>query len=319
MKRLLQALLLFVAAVILLPPLWFLAFPADPPPELPPAGTRVELSRGVALNVLERGSGPAVVMVHGLPGSGYDWRALSPELAKRGRRAIAYDRVGYGRSDPRPDERYTLAANTAELIALLEALDLRDVTVVGWSYGGVMTMLATMGDPAPTSRIGRIVLVGTGGPDSPDAQRPELPLAMAIMNSKPVLRWRVAVPVTGVTLMKALSEIAFSGQPQPDWWLAGLRGNFARWETLMAYRGEMSGVPGPGEDDAEFSAQMIAVPTLILHGDNDQLASIAIGRYLHSLIPNSNLFEYPGGSHMLPVTHAADVADRIAAFSAPSR
>jgi non-heme chloroperoxidase len=315
MKRLLQVLLSLVAAVILLPPLWFFVFPADPPPELPPPGKRVELPSGVGVNVLDQGSGPAVVLVHGLPGSAYDWRALSPELAKRGRRAIAYDRVGYGRSDPRPDERYTPEANAAELIALLEALDLYDATVVGWSYGGVTTVIAATTDP---SRIGRIVLVGTGGPDSPDAKPPELPLAMKLMNSEPVLRWRVAVPVTGVTLMKALSQIAFSGQPQPAWWLEGLRGNFARWETLMAYVGEMSGIPGDGDaGPAAFAPATIELPALILHGDDDQLAPVEIGRYMHSLIPNSELVEYPGGSHMLPVTHAADMADRIAVFSAP--
>jgi pimeloyl-ACP methyl ester carboxylesterase len=151
MKRFLVIVLVFVAAIVVLPPVWYVVFPADPPPDLPPAGRRVELATGVALNVLEEGSGPAVVMIHGLPGSAYDWRALLPELASRGYRAIAYDRVGYGRSDPRP-------------------------------------------------------------------------------------------------------------------------------------------------------------------GDDDRLAPVSIGRYLHTKIPNSTLHEIEGGSHMLPVTHAAKMADEIAAF-----
>jgi pimeloyl-ACP methyl ester carboxylesterase len=95
-KRALVVLLVLIGALIVLPPLWYAVFPGDPPPELPPAGRRVELPGGVGVNVVEQGTGPPVVLVHGLPGTAYDWRELSPELAKRGRRAIAYDRVGWG-------------------------------------------------------------------------------------------------------------------------------------------------------------------------------------------------------------------------------
>lgn len=313
MKRALVVLLVLIGALIVLPPLWYAVFPGDPPPELPPAGRRVELPGGVGVNVVEQGTGPPVVLVHGLPGTAYDWRELSPELAKRGRRAIAYGRVGWGRSDPRTNGTYTPEANAAELVALLAALDARDATLVGWSYGGVTSMIAAMTDP---SRIGSLVLVGTGGPDSPDAEPPSLSGFMGFLYSDPVLRWRVAVPPTGIALMKLSSDVAFSGGPQPDWWLKGLRGNFSRGETLTTYRSEMMGIGAhPDADPADFAPQSIALPTLILHADDDRLAPVAIARYLHSLIPNSELFEYPGASHMLPVTHAADLADRIVSFS----
>ncbi len=68
-KRFLLVIGLLVGALIVLPPLWYVVFPADPPPNLPPAGERVDLGTGIAVNVLEEGSGPAVVLVHGLPGS----------------------------------------------------------------------------------------------------------------------------------------------------------------------------------------------------------------------------------------------------------
>jgi pimeloyl-ACP methyl ester carboxylesterase len=300
-----------LAAVIVLPPLWFAVSPAEPPPSLPPAGERVLLPGGAAVNVVAEGSGPVVVLVHGLPGSAYDWRVLAPELAGRGRRAIAYGRVGYGRSDPRRDGRYTPEANAEELLALLEKLDARDATVVGWSYGGVTAILAAAAD---ASRIDRLVLVGSGGPDSPDAEAPEMPLAMRILYSDPVLRWRTAIPPLGIGLMKAASEAAFSGQPQPAWWLDGLRANFSRWDTLITYRSEMAGVGADADSPDDFPADRLGVPTLILHGDDDRLAPIAIGRYLHAVIPGSKLVEIPGGSHMLPITHAPLLADRITAF-----
>lgn len=311
MKRILLATGLLLVAVIALPPLWFAIFPHEPAPPLPAAGRRVVMPNGAGVNVVAEGSGPPVVLVHGLPGCAYDWRLLMPELAERGRRAIAYSRVGYGHSDPRPDGRYTPQANAEELLALLEKLDARDATVVGWSYGGVTAIFAAAADP---SRIGRLVLVGSGGPDSPDAAPPEMPLAMRVLYSDPVLRWRTAVPPLGIGLMRAVSEQAFSGQPQPAWWLDGLRANFSDWDTLVTYRSEMAGVGSDAESSSEFPADRVGVPTLILHGDDDRLAPIAIARYLHSVMPASELVEVAGGSHMIPVTHAPLLADRIAAF-----
>ena len=139
---------------------------------------------------------------------------------------------------------------------------------------------------------------------------------MAFFYSAPVLRWRAAVPSTGVALMEALSGIAFSGGPQPDWWLQGLRANFARPDTLLTYRSEMFGIVDPGSEESAglFAADTIALPTLLLHGDDDRLAPVAIARYLHTQIPNSTLHEIAGGSHMLLVTHVNQVAARIAAF-----
>jgi pimeloyl-ACP methyl ester carboxylesterase len=311
MRRLLFAVLILVGAAIALPPLWFAIFPGEPPPELPPAGRYVMLPGGAGVNVIEQGSGPAVVLVHGLPGSAYDWRELSPELAKRGRRAIAYGRVGFGRSDPRTNGQYTPEGNAAELLALLEALELEDATVVGHSYGGATAMIASLRD---SSRMGRLVLVATGGPDSADAQPPMPSALLRAFYSVPALRWRTAVPPIGVALMRVLSDQAFNGQPQPDWWLPGLRANLARWDTLLAYRGEMMGV---GADaGAALVPEQIALPTLLLHGDADRLASVEISRYLASQIPGATLVEYPGASHMLIVTHAADLAEQISTFSA---
>ena len=314
MKRFLVVLIALLAALVVLPPLYYAVFPYEAGPALPPPGQRVILPGGVGVNVIEEGEGPPVVLSHGLPGSAYDWRALLPEIAERGYRAIAYGRVGYGHSDPRPGGDYTPEANARELNGLLEALGLEDVTLVGWSYGGMVAMLAALENP---SRIARVVLMGTGGPDSPEAEPPEPPFIMTLMNSEPVLRWRWAVPSTGVALMRAGSDEVFSGGPQPDWWLEGLRANFERWETLMAYTGEMSGVAG-ASIDATFDPESILQPVLILHGDDDWAAPVEIGRYLHTVIPRSELIEIEGGSHMLPVTHAAEIADRIAAFAAPA-
>jgi pimeloyl-ACP methyl ester carboxylesterase len=115
--------------------------------------------------------------------------------------------------------------------------------------------------------------------------------------------------------MRVLSARAYSDGPQPGWWLEGLRANFARGETLLAYRNELSGI-GAETAPKPFDPRAIRVPTLILHGDDDRLASIEIARYLDSVIPDSTLVEVAGGSHMLPVTHAEWLAEQMVAFSA---
>lgn len=310
MRRVLLATGLVLLAAIALPPIWFAIFPADPAPALPAPGTRVVLDSGVGLNVLDAGDGPAAVLVHGLPGSAYDWRETSDALVRLGMRAIAYDRVGYGRSDARPGNDYLPAANAAELLALLEAMDLRDVTVVGWSYGGLTAMTAAMAAP---DRIARIVLVGTAGPDSAEASVPEPSSFMRLFYSDPVLRWRAAIPPLSVGLMRALSDQAFSGGPQPDWWLAGLRANFDRWDTLITFREEMLGLTP--ESASGFDIRRIEFPTLLLHGDDDRLAPVEIARYLGSQIDGAQVIIYPGASHMLPVTHANEISKEISGFA----
>jgi pimeloyl-ACP methyl ester carboxylesterase len=113
--------------------------------------------------------------------------------------------------------------------------------------------------------------------------------------------------------MEAASTQAYSGGEMPDWWLDGLKANFARKNTLLTYRGEMFTI------DGDLEPEQITLPTLILHGDDDRLAPVAIGRYLDEVIPGSKLIETPGGSHMIPVTHAEELADAIIAFEAATR
>lgn len=300
LRRILLGVAVLTAAAIAVPPLWFTVF-RDPPPELPPPGREVVLPSGVGVNVVEVGSGPPVVLVHGLPGCAYDWRALSGSLANRGRRALAYDRVGFGRSDPRPEDiSYTVEQNARELLGLLEALDLRDTSVVGWSYGGGTAILAAHQDP---SRMGRLVLVGSAGPGIEETGPSPV---FALIYSDPVQAWLRAVPPVSRGLQAALSETAFSGQPQPDWWLPTLAANFAQPHTGRTFREEGQALGGPPPDPTGLD-----LPVLVIHGDDDRLVPLAVGRELHRRAPRSRLLVIEDGSHMLPITHADELADEI--------
>ncbi|HSG91679.1 MAG TPA: alpha/beta hydrolase [Pseudomonadales bacterium] len=305
--RFLRWLLVIVVGLILIPPFWYALFP-ERAPELPPPGTTAQLASGNAVNVLDEGEGPVVVLVHGLPGSAYDWRELTPLLNEAGLRTIAYDRVGYGRSPPRAVGTFTLRSNGADLDDLLDAMDLQDVTVVGWSYGGALAMQA-----ADDPRIARIVLVGTGGPSSDDFEPPERAPVIDFLYSMPVLRWRNAVPPVSRALQAALSDEAFSGGVKPDWWLDSLSANFQRWDTVLTYRNEIFA----DFDPTAIEPRAIDTPTLIIHAEDDRLASVQIGRYLAQTIPGAEYREVPGASHMLPITHAPLLTQLISQFVGP--
>jgi pimeloyl-ACP methyl ester carboxylesterase len=311
MRRVVLGLLVLVALAIALPPLWFRIFPATVPP-LEPAETFVALASGPRMHAIVRGEGPPVVLVHGLPGQASEWRETTALLAAHGRRVIAIDRLGYGHSDARDGDEFTFEANARELRELLTALDLQDVTVVGWSYGGGTALVAAHQEAASgeAPRIGRLVLVGSVGPGFGENAPPPI---VALIYSPPVLAWLRAVPPIGRGMQRAMSDGAYSGQPMPGWWLPGLAANLAQPKAQQAFTREgaaMASQPTP-------TSAGLALPILVVHGDDDRLVPIDVGRALAREAPGAALAEVPGGSHMLPVTEAQLLADRIASFSAP--
>jgi len=301
MKRILFSALVIVAAVIVLPPVWYGVFPEEPL-QLPAPGRRIPVGGGLEVNAIERGSGSPIVLVHGLPGSAYDWKPTLEALAARGYHVLAYDRVGYGYSDGRQGEAYTVDANARELLALLENAGLQNATVVGWSYGGSTAMAAALRDP---SRIARLVLVGSGGyTENPPTPPPGFQGAMDLM-----LPWLARVPPAERSLQAAFSQQAFGSSSPPAWWLPQLAANFQRPGTRAAWEGEGATVTWDGPDP-----EPIDRPILVAHGREDVLVPLSVADWLHERSGNSELWVVEGGGHMLPVTHADFLAHRIAAF-----
>jgi pimeloyl-ACP methyl ester carboxylesterase len=294
-----------IASLLVTAPLYYTMNP-EPVPELPPPGRAIPVSEGVAVNAIEAGprTGAPILLVHGLPGSGYDWGPLSEDLAARGHRVIAYDRVGYGHSDPRSDEDFTFAANAQELLAVLEAENLEDVTVLGWSYGGGTAIEAAKRDPG---RIGRLVLIGSAGPV--ELERP--PPLIRLLLAGPVLRWVAQVPPLRRWIQESSSERAFSEQPIPTWWLPQVAANFAVPDTARSWLQEGAQLSIDGLDPSSIER-----PILVVHGDDDWLVPLDVAETIDRLAPNSDLRIVAGGSHMLPVTHPELLGGWITDFAA---
>jgi pimeloyl-ACP methyl ester carboxylesterase len=118
---------------------------------------------GITLAVLDEGTGPAVLLLHGFPDSSHVWRHQVPALVGAGLRVIAPDLRGFGESGkPEAVEDYAVSRSRADMIAVLDALGLRRVHIVGHDWGaGVAWMLAAL---AP-DRVERLVVMSVGHPN----------------------------------------------------------------------------------------------------------------------------------------------------------
>jgi pimeloyl-ACP methyl ester carboxylesterase len=268
------------------------------------------VSPGLGVNLIEAGAGPPVVLVHGHPGCAYDWEPFMRELAQRGFRALAYDRVGYGRSDGRVPGRVTVETNAGELLALIAALDLRDVTLVGASYGGATAILAAKRDP---SRLARLVLVGSVGPGIEQRGGPPAPVVDFLVG--PVLSWTGRVPPVSRRLRAAFLRAAFAPDPVPGWYESLVEANFARPHTRKAFASEGRDLGG----EADLDPSPISLPILVVQGDADRLVPPAVAEAIHRRAPHAELRRVPRAGHAIPITHAAWLAEAVVEFAGRTR
>jgi pimeloyl-ACP methyl ester carboxylesterase len=281
------------------------------PSVLPPRGASVAIGGDLALNVRELGSGTPVVLVHGLPSNVSDWAELPAALAALGHRVIAYDRVGYGWSSRAPvaGDAYTYASNARELLALLDALAIERAALVGWSYGGAVVQEAALRAP---ERGSHLVLVGAVGPASGAGNDDWVERLAHSPLGVPVFRWAASFPPLIRAVTRDAVAVAFSGEAHlPAGWVDRTLAQMALPGTLEAWVAE-----GRRAEPAALRPESIAAPALVVHGDDDRSVPVEIGRDLARRLPRAELWVVPGGSHMLPVTHAGPLAQRIHAFLA---
>jgi len=291
---------LFLLAI----PLWSFAWDLQPP-SLPPRGKAVAIDAATTLNVLEQGHGPPVVLVHGSPGSGYESARLMDELAKQGRRAIAYDRVGWGYSARRRDDGlgYSIEANARDLLGLLAKLDVKEVSLVGWSYGGAIAMEAAA---TGASRIGRVVLISSIGPE----QQEPAPWIVRSLLASPSQIWLHSAPPAMDALASGLTGIAAGDGAAPPWWVKLTAANLAAPGTLCTLATEAR---RPGH--AQLRIEAIERPVLMIHARGDPLVPFVASERLHARShQRSTLTPVAADSHMLVVTHPKLVADEIVEF-----
>jgi pimeloyl-ACP methyl ester carboxylesterase/glycosidase len=286
---------------------------------VPARDRRLRLRDGRQLAYAEWGvpDGSPVLLLHGMPGS----RLLCPdELATTaaGVRLIAFDRPGYGGSDPRPGR--TIVDGADDIEELIGKLDLPPLPVVGWSSGGPYALACAARISKLVSAIG--VVAGDGPPDDVPGARneasPELRALADAVRSDPAaatasvverLAWYAANPAS-------IIDGVANDPDDPD---TAIRALPAVADALRAMfvEGARQGAAGYVEDWIAtirpwgFALADIDRDVHLWWGDGDRLTSRAHTDHLATMLPRAHLTIYPGEGHSIAITHWADILDAL--------
>ncbi|RDZ27835.1 alpha/beta fold hydrolase [Lysobacter silvisoli] len=253
-------------------------------------------------------NGPVVTFSHGWPLSSDSWESQMLFLAEQGYRVVAHDRRGHGRSS-QPWDGNDMDHYADDLAAVIEALDLKDVTLVGFSTGGgeVARYIGRHG----TSRVKKAVLVSAVPPlmlktaDNPGGLPIEVfdGLRKASLENRSQLYLDIASgPFYGYNRAGAKPS---QGLIQ-SFWVQGMQaGHKNTYDSIAAF----------SATDFREDLKRIDVPVLVIHGDDDQIVPIdASGKASAALIKNAQLIVYPGAPHGLTDTHKDRVNRDLLAF-----
>jgi non-heme chloroperoxidase len=253
------------------------------------------------------GSGQPVVFSHGWPLNADAWDDQAMLVASNGFRAIAHDRRGHGRS-AQPWDGNNLDTYADDLDQLLEQLDLHEVVLVGHSTGGgeVTRYIGRHG----TDRVAKALLLGAIPPLmlKTDAN----PLGTPIEAFDAI---RAGVTGDRSQFYKDLS-VPFYGANRPGSTVSeGVREAFWLWSMQVGLKGAYDCIKAFSETDLTQDLERIDVPTLIIHGDDDQIVPIdASARRSVQLVKDATLKEYPGAPHGLFATHKDQFNADLLAF-----
>jgi non-heme chloroperoxidase len=268
-----------------------------------------ENSTPIELYYEDHGSGSPLVLIHGWPLNGASWEKQTAALLAAGHRVITYDRRGFGRSS-QPTVGYNYDTFAADLDAVLNTLNLTDVSLVGFSMGTgeVTRYIGKYG----TKRVRKAVLIGTLGPylvktaDNPEGMDRSVfeGIKTAIKADRPALlmgflRNFYNYDVTGG---KLVSERVL----EANWNVAAGASAIGTLNCVDAWI-----------EDFRQDIPRNTVPTLILHGDADRiLPADAASRRQAKLIKNVRFVELKDGPHGVLWTHAEQVNSELVKFLA---
>jgi len=262
---------------------------------------------GTRIHYKDWGSGRPVVFSHGWPLNADAWDAQMLFLVQHGYRVIAHDRRGHGRSD-QPAKGNDMNTYADDLAAVLDALDIKGAMLVGHSTGGgeVARYIGRHG----TKRVAKAVLIGAVPPIMAKTAAYPTGLPMEVFDGI-----RKNVTDNRSQFYKDLT-VPFFGFNRP-----GAKVSQGTIDAFWA-QGMTGGVLGQYLCIKEFSEvdytedlKKIDVPTLILHGDDDQIVPIDNSAKLSAkLVKNATLKIYPGASHGMCVINADQVNADLLAF-----
>ena len=262
---------------------------------------------GTRIYYKDWGSGQPVVFSHGWPLSADDWDGQMLFFLRQGFRVIAHDRRGHGRSS-QGATGHDMDHYADDLAALTEALDLRKAIHVGHSTGGgeVARYISRHG----SKRVAKAVLISAVPPlmlktaANPNGVPIEVldGIRAAVASNRPQFFKDFTLPFYGFNRPGA----KISEGIREHWWQQGMMGSIqAHYDGIKAF----------SETDFTEDLKKMDVPTLVMHGDDDQVVPIGISSEMTAkIIRNATLKVYPGLPHGMCATHADLINPDLLAF-----
>ena len=272
----------------------------------------ITLKDGTHIYYKDWGKGQPIVFSHGWPLTADDWDGQMLFFGQLGYRVIAHDRRGHGRSTQTWDGN-DMDTYADDLAALTDKLDLKNAIHIGHSTGGgeVARYIGRHG----SRRVGMAVLISSVPPlmvktDKNPAGSPISVfdgLRTALAANRPQFYRDITLPFYGYNRPGA----KISEGIREHWWLQGMIGGMkAHYDCIKAF----------SETDFTEDLKKFDVPTLILHGDDDQIVPIAASGLMSAkIVKNAQLKVYPGFPHGMPTTNADQINADLLAFIKQSK
>lgn len=262
---------------------------------------------GTEIYYKDWGNGPVVTFSHGWPLNADAWDGQMLFLAQHGYRVVAHDRRGHGRSS-QPETGNDMDGYADDLAAVIEALDLHDATLVGHSTGGgeVARYIGRHG----TSRVVKAVLLSAVPPImlKSDANPEGLPMEVfdglreSVMKDRSQFFKDLAVSFYGAN--RAGAQVS-----------RGVLDQFWLWSMQAGLKGAYESIKAFSETDFTWDLRQIDVPTLVAHGEDDQIVPVHdSARKSAGLIKGAQEIYYPGAPHGLTATHQDQFNADLLAF-----
>lgn len=269
--------------------------------------SKITTKDGTEIFYKDCGTGQPVVFSHGWPLNADAWESQMVYLASNGYRCIAHDRRGHGRSS-QPWHGNDMDTYADDLSELIEMLDLNDITLVGHSTGGgeVARYIGRHG----TKRVAKTVLMGSVSPHMLQTAANPSGLPIEVFDGI-----RAGVAADRSQFFKDLTAKFYGANRQGAKVSQGVRDAFWLQGMQGGLKNELDCIMAFSETNFTDDLKKFDVPTLIIHGDDDQIVPIDISaRVSVNLIKNATLKVYSGAPHGIADTHKDQLNADLLAF-----
>jgi non-heme chloroperoxidase len=262
----------------------------------------IDLPTGIRMHYRDAGSGPAIVFLPGFAGTLETWDYAVLDLHERFR-CVCPDLRGHGRSD-KPATGYSYDDMAADVGALLTLLDLRDVTLTGWSMGAAVGLKYVTGHQ-DGSRVARLATVGSAAPRY--TQTREEPYGADDATAAATLEGiRRSYPET----LAAFAEANFhrTDLEATKAWMRSL------WQSLPAYAA-YAYMRTLIEEDLRPHVERVSIPTALFHGRHDRVCDPRWSEYMAARIPGARLVWFDDSGHLPMIEEPDKFSRELAAFA----